>query len=217
MLKFLCRGSGFSGENNAAYVEVGEDLILIDCGYTVFNAIREKLDLAKYNNVYIITTHLHPDHAGSLGQLIMYMRYVLNKKPHILSICEKMQKYLGACGVDRKFYFLKESCPYNIKFIKTTHSEFLDAYGFSLEINGKKIVYTGDTATLDPFEKHIEGAYELYVDVSKNGVIHLKIDEVFEKLIAIQNVGTKVFLMHLDDEEYISKVVQGKLEFAKLA
>ena len=44
MLKFLCRGSGFSGENNAAYVEVGEDLILIDCGYTVFNAIREKLD-----------------------------------------------------------------------------------------------------------------------------------------------------------------------------
>ena len=217
MLKFFSRGSGFSGENNSAYVEVGNDLILIDCGYTVFNALREKLDLAKYTNVYVIITHLHPDHAGGLGQLIMYMGYVLNKKPCVLSACEKMEKYLEACGVDRKLYFLKESCPYNIKFIKTTHSEFLDAYGFSLEINGQKIVYTGDTATLDLFEKHIVGADELYVDVSKNGVVHLKIDEVLERLIVIQNRGVKVFLMHLDDEEYISKVVQGKLEFARLA
>ena len=216
MLKFLCRGSGFSGENNAAYVEVGQDLILIDCGYTVFNTLREKLNLAKYDNVYVIITHLHPDHAGSLGQLIMYMGYVLNKKPYVLSVCEKMQRYLEACGVDRTLYYLKESCPYNIKFIKTNHSEFLDAYGFSLKINGKKIVYTGDTATLEPFEKHIKDADELYVDVSKNGVVHLRIDEVLEKLIAIQKGGTKVFLMHLDDEEYISKVTQGKLEFARL-
>lgn len=214
MLKFLGRGSGFSTSDNSAYIEYDDSLILIDCGNTVFNVLRERVDLSKYDSIYIIITHLHPDHAGSLGQLIMYLGYVLSKKPIIVSECEKMQDYLNIIGVDRSLYNLNSRAISGLKFIKTQHTSLIDAYGFVFEYEGKKIVYTGDTSTLNPFRKDIKEANELYVDVSKKGIVHIQIDDVFQELIQIQDKGTKVYLMHLDDEEYIAKVTQGKLEFA---
>ena len=214
MLKFLGRGSGFSTSDNSAYIEYDDSLILIDCGNTVFNVLRERVDLSKYDSIYIIITHLHPDHAGSLGQLIMYLGYVLSKKPIIVSECEKMQDYLNIIGVDRSLYNLNSRAISGLKFIKTQHTSLIDAYGFVFEYKGKKIVYTGDTSTLNPFRKDIKEANELYVDVSKKGIVHIQIDDVFQELIQIQDKGTKVYLMHLDDEEYIAKVTQGKLEFA---
>ena len=78
------------------------------------------------------------------------------------------------------------------------------------------MVYTGDTSTLEPFKPYLEQADELYVDVSKNGAVHLSINQCLSELLAIQALGTKVYLTHMDDEEYIAKVAQGRLEFARL-
>lgn len=222
MLKFLGRGSGFSYENNSAYMESGNNLILIDCGYTVFNKARKKLDLSKYNTIYIVITHLHPDHAGSLGQMIMYLGYQLSKKPIIVSACEKMQDFLDNMGIDSDLYDLYPNALTRMKFIKTHHSSFCDAYGFEFGVLNdenyriKRIVYTGDTFSLEPFEPYLDKADELYVDVSKGGIVHLQIDEVLPKLLEIQKRGTKVYLMHLDDEEYIARATEGNIEFAKL-
>ena len=216
MLKFLGRGSGFSKSNNSAYIEYAGSLILIDCGVTVFNEVRKNLDLSKYNSIYVIITHLHSDHAGSLGQLIMYLGYELSKKPIIVSECENIQNFLNIIGIDRNLYRFNPNAISGLSFIKTHHTDLLDAYGFVFEYEGKKIVYTGDTSTLIPFRKAIKGANELYVDVSKKGIVHLQIDDVLLKLLQIQDKGTKVYLMHLDDEEYIAEITQGKLEFANI-
>lgn len=58
----------------------------------------------------------------------------------------------------------------------------MDAYGFKLNIHGKSILYTGDTNIIKPFEKYLKNVQEFYVDVSKFGGAHLKIDDVKLKL-----------------------------------
>lgn len=89
---------------------------------------------------------------------------------------------------------------------------YLDAYGFYLYINNKKIIYTGDTSVIEPFLPYLNDANEFYVDVSKNGGAHLKIDDVNEELEKIKDKGIDVFLMHLDDKEYIKNVTNGEFD-----
>lgn len=216
MLKFLGRGSGFSIENTSAFYEFDTSLLLIDCGYTVFNKCREKLDFSKYDNIYIAITHLHPDHAGSLGQLILYLGYALSKTAVIVTKCEKIQEFLDISGINREFYQITDGKEIGITFVRTSHTNLLDSYGFVFQNDGQTIIYTGDASSLDPFEIYLEIADELYVEVSKTGIVHIQIDEVLHKLLDIQDKGTKIYLMHLDDEIYVANATKGKLEFANL-
>ena len=79
LLKFLGSDSGFGAHNNSAYIEERDKLTIIDCGFTVFEQIKEKFDLNKYKEINVIVTHLHNDHAGSLSQLILYAYFIFNK------------------------------------------------------------------------------------------------------------------------------------------
>ena len=47
-LNFLGTDSGFGKNNNSAFIENDNELILIDCGFTVFEKVIKKLDLKKY-------------------------------------------------------------------------------------------------------------------------------------------------------------------------
>ena len=162
-LNFLGRDSGFGKNNNSAFFETDKELIIIDCGITVFEKIKGKFDLSKYDSIKVIITHLHNDHAGSLSQFILYSWFIYNKKVTVLSKCEKIKEYLEITGTIAEAYDIKQ----DIEFIETEHVENLDAYGFYANFNGKNIVYTGDTNTIEPFIPYIEKADELYIDVSK--------------------------------------------------
>ena len=201
-LSFLCIGAGFSMDNNSAYYECEKTLTIIDMGYTVFNTLREERDLSQYEKFNVIITHLHPDHVGSLGQFIMFCKIILGKAVNVYSMCEHLKTYLEITGTTEDAYTLFNKSS-EIEFIKTDHIPYLDTYGFKLKINNKKILYTGDTCILTPFIKYLDDVNEFYVDVSKNGGIHLKYEEVIPELIKIQNRGIQVYLMHIDDEEYI--------------
>lgn len=205
-LTFLGKDSGFGKNNNSAYYIEKNELTIIDCGFSVFEKIKEKLNLEQYNSINIIITHLHNDHSGSLSQLILYLWFVLGKKSTILSQCQNIQQYLDITGTPRNSYILKNNLD-NLKFIKTEHTEYLDAYGFILKINNKTIVYTGDTNTIEPFLPYISKCNELYIDVSRFGGAHLKIDDILDTLISLQKRNIKVYLMHLDDIEYIKKII----------
>ena len=205
-LKFLGKDAGFGDKNNSAYIEIDNDLILIDCGYTVFNEIKKNFDIEKYNSIKVIITHLHNDHAGSLSQLILYSYFVKNKKVIVYCKCEKIQDYLDITGTPIDAYELKQN--QDIEFIKTSHVKYLDSYGFRININGKNILYTGDTNTIEPFMKYINNCNEIYIDVSKYGGAHIKVDDIIETLKQIKSNGTEVILMHLDDKEYIKQIVQ---------
>lgn len=215
LLNFLGSDAGFGEKNNSAYLEVNNELYLIDCGFTVFQDLIKKFDFEKYNKVNVIITHLHNDHAGSLSQFILFMWFVYGKKVTVISTCENIKIYLEITGTPEISYDLKKGLD-NLEFIRTEHVKELDSYGFKWNIGGKKIVYTGDTYTLKPFMESLKNADELYTDISKNGGVHLKYDEAYEQLKNIKQNGTKVVLMHIDDKKYIEEKVRDEFIVTKL-
>jgi len=204
-LTFLGRDSGFGEKNNSAYFEDNNNLFLIDCGFTVFQDLKNNFDLSKYSTISIIITHLHNDHAGSLSQLLLYLWFVLKKKANVITNCVNMKQFLDITGTPSNSYELLNHFP-NLEFIKTEHTPYLDAYGFKLNVNNRNILYTGDTNTLEPFMPFMNNCDELYVDVSKFGGAHLKIDDILDTLMCFKQNGTNIYLMHIDDKEYIKNI-----------
>ena len=204
-LTFIGKDSGFGNNNNSAYIEDNNNLYIIDCGFSVFNVIKNKFNFKKYNSINIIITHLHNDHAGSLSQLILYLWFIHNIKVNIICNCNKIKEYLDITGTPSDAYALKDSLE-NLEFIKTEHTKYLDAYGFKLIINNKNIIYTGDTNTLEPFMPYLDNANELYIDISRFGGAHIKIDDIHENLRTLKQKGIDIYLMHLDDKDYINAI-----------
>lgn len=201
-LTFLGRDSGFGKSNNSAYFEENNNLYLIDCGLTVFQNLKENFNLEKYSKILIIITHLHNDHAGSLSQLVLYLWFVLNKKATIITHCINIKQFLDITGTPHESYDLLDDLP-NLEFIKTEHTPYIDSYGFKLIVNDTNIIYTGDTNTLKPFLPYLSNCNELYIDVSKFGGAHLKIDDILDDLAFYKKRGINIFFMHMDDKEYI--------------
>ncbi|MBQ2153357.1 MAG: hypothetical protein II440_07915, partial [Clostridia bacterium] len=108
--------------------------------------------------------------------------------------------------------------------ISTSHADTLQGkcFGYYITTNEKKAVFTGDTATLEPFEKFIDKSDELYTEIAaRSGGVHLGYtdnDNYYKnKLCAYAENGIKVYLMHMDNESVISKVFSDTLvEFAPL-
>ena len=178
-------------------------------GFSVFEKLKKNFDFNKYNEINVIITHLHNDHAGSLSQFILYLWFVYHKKTMVISKCKKIKEYLEITGTPSEAFRIVETYQ-NLEFIKTDHSPYLDTYGFVLEIDNKRIVYTADTAILSPFIPYLENCNECYVDVSKFGGVHLKFEDIITDLEKIKNKGTSIFLMHIDDWDYISKLNDGR-------
>ncbi len=206
ILIFIGNDSGFGEKNNSAYFEKNNDLFLIDCGATVFNEIKNKFDFKSFKNINIIITHLHNDHAGSLSQFILYMWFIFKKKVNVISNCIHIKEYLDITGTPPESYEVKKELD-NLKFIKTKHTDFLDAYGFIMDIDNKKILYTGDTANLDSFMPYLNNINELYIDVSKFGGAHIKVDDVLDILKDLKTKNIKIIPMHMDDKEYITNLI----------
>ena len=210
-LKFLGIDSGFGFENNSAYAVENNNLLLIDCGGTVFG----KLLMMDQNNGFlktkdridIIITHLHDDHVGSLSTLILYCKYVLNKKPVIYTKCQNIRDRMQICGVLDDFYEVRDYSD-KIEFVKTLHDVSLDCYGFKLDIDGKKILYTGDTSTFQPFIDKLDGVSEIYIDtnIRKNSA-HIYLEDNLEFLKELVNQGYDVYLMHTDDKEKTKELI----------
>lgn len=206
ILTFLGNDAGFGDKNNSAYFEIKDELYLIDCGFSVFNEVKNKFDFNKYKNISVIITHLHNDHAGSLSQLILYLWFIYKKKTNVITNCIHMKEYLEITGTPSVAYEIQNNID-NLKFIKTEHTDYLDAYGFILNIENKKILYTGDTRVLTPFLPYLDNLDELYIDVSKFGGAHLKINDILDDLKQMKAKGIKIIPMHMDDKDYIEKLV----------
>ena len=206
LLKFIGNDSGFGDKNNSAYFEQNNELFIIDCGYTVFNEIKNRFDFSVYNNINVIITHLHNDHAGSLSQFILYMWFVYKKQVNVICNCKYIREYLDITGTPSCAYELKNKLE-NLTFIKTKHTDYLDAYGFVMNINNKRILYTGDTCELESFSPYLNNINELYIDLSKFGGAHLKVDDVLGTLKDLKNKDVKIIPRHIDDKKYVLSVI----------
>ncbi len=215
VITFLGKNAGFGKKNTSAYAIINNRLLLIDCGYTVMTQLQEEKLLENISGIDVIITHMHGDHVGSLSQLALFSYFVLKTPINILTECSEIENFLTITGVSRYCQipgFPTECYTRNndfVTFIPTQHVPELDCYGFSTEVNGINIVYTGDTTTLDPFIEYIHEETQLFVDASVSGGVHLKLEDNLTLLNKLTQKGVNVYLMHLDNELKIREIIKG--------
>lgn len=220
MLTFLGRGSAFTNQHNSAYFTDGNDLVLLDCPMSSFTRLKEK-DLGKYDHIYILVTHTHSDHTSGIAMLIDYCYFTVKTPVTVIAPSDAVYRDLlyflkNLDGCSDAWYELIEAKDLGKSWlsevIPTTHTEELSGkcFGYCLSIDGKTVVYTGDTNTLDPFLKYLGNGSFLYAETSAyKSEVHLFCEEIKEQISELGKKGVHVFLMHLDDEEYIAKTMEG--------
>ena len=218
MLKFLGRGSAFTEEHNSAYFIENDELILIDCPMSAFIRLNDK-NLALFDHIYVLVTHTHGDHSGGIGMLIDLLQFSVKTPITIVAPSKEVEADL--------FYLLSriEGCSSSwyelinvedldkgwfVRSIPTTHTEELEGkcFGFQLKVEGRNVVYTGDTNTLIPYEPYIEKGTYLYCEISAyKSPVHLYCTDVHDKIKDYIASGVSVYLMHMDDERRILQVM----------
>jgi len=202
--------------NNSHLIETSKTTLLLDCGYQIPRQIW------KYNNDsnfvdYIYISHLHADHYFGLSPLLMWMAEEQRTKPLTIFIGPENTKPLkdvleyGYFGITKKLAFplefleLNEQKTYeNEKFFlqiaKTKHS--VKNYAVSVEIDNKKISYSGDGMVTKESEKLYDKSdvliHECYtVEKQLSGHTNLKALIEMIQQIEIKNL----VLTHLQREE----------------
>ena len=228
MLKFLGRGSAFADEHNSAFFKENGDFVLIDCPATAFQKVK-KMEEIKSSDIYILITHTHGDHSGGVGTMLQYAWFALNKKVTIVAPSKSVKNDLLILllmieGCEPEWFNIvtvdELKKDWLISSIPTQHVDTLSGrcFGYYLRIQGNDVVYTGDTATLEPFEPLLKKGVYLYTETAyyKSGV-HLYIRKYLSEFEELSNNGIYVYLMHIDCEEEISKIIEGtKIKLAPL-
>lgn len=228
MLKFLGRGSAFTDEHNSAYFVADDELVLIDCPMSAFLRLNDK-NLALYDHIYVLITHTHGDHAGGIGMLIDLLQFSVKTPITIVAPSKDVEADLFYLisrveGCNSAWYELINTDELDkdwfICSIPTTHTEELagKCFGYYLSVEGNKVIYTGDTNTILPYEKYIESGAYLYTEISAYKTsVHLYCSDMVKKITDYVASGVHVYLMHMDDEKRIAQVMKDTgAEFAPL-
>ena len=162
-LQFFGRGSAFADKHNSAFFIQNNELVIIDCPATTFQIVKN-MDWAKYDNIYILITHTHGDHAGGVGMMLQYVWFAsgMKKRATIVAPSEEVKKDLILLlnrieGCEPTWYSITTAEELNkewlIKSVPTKYTRPLDGkcFGYQFNIDGRNVVYTGDTATLNLF------------------------------------------------------------------
>ena len=164
-IKFIGTGGAFEPEyyNSAALLLFKNTYFLIDAGFTVYPRL---LGLKIFFQIdYILITHLHNDHSGSLANILLHKNfYDQGRKFTILYQSEKFKKQLE----DFLVIQLKNPAKYvdfapletfgGISAVDTfgRHSEGFQTYSFIFEEEKERLVYSGDLGQADFLFGHLQ-------------------------------------------------------------
>ena len=233
MLTFLGRGSAFTDEQNSAYFVKGDDLILIDCPMSSFEKLNNgeinDIDLSAFGHVYVLVTHTHGDHISGIGMLIDLLHFVLRTPITVIAPSKEVETdlhlyFLRIEGCNDSWYELTNTDDFKadwiVKTIPTVHTDELagKCFGYVLNIEDTQVVYTGDTNTIEPFDKDILESSYAYIEMSAfPSPVHLNCIEMHDKICEYTSKGIHVYLMHLDNEKKIADIMKDTgAEFAPL-
>ncbi len=152
-LKFLGTGGSFEPAygNSAAILELNGTNILLDAGFTVYPQLAA-LGLWPLSR-YILLTHLHNDHCGSLANILLHHLFFGNgEKATILYPDEAFRQQIVTFleiqlkEVDKYAVFNPLSAIPGISALNTynRHSENFQTYSYIFEEAHERIVYSGD-------------------------------------------------------------------------
>lgn len=215
MLKFIGNGSAFSKNGNtSAYYKDGENMLLIDCGESVFQEILRKNLLEGVKNLVVLITHSHSDHCGSLSGLVWYCEYILKVKLSILApksvfeILDLMGNHSDSYNkVISQDHFLYSFGPFMFVAVSAEHQKGMDCFGYSMSLDSTMEIhncyYSGDTKSFDAelvnalLENKLN---ELYFDVTEydgDDNVHMNIDKLAS--LVPEKLRSSVYLMHFAD------------------
>lgn len=215
MINFIGKGSAFNTKlgNTSAFIKNNNSLLLIDCGGTVFHRLQELNMFDGLENLYIIITHTHPDHVGSLGEVIFYSYYILNHIPTIFfPNKELLEGFLTSIGVSAEMYKLNSSeiievndtqlGNFRIEFLPVSHVDTIPAYGFIMKLKEKSFYYSGDANNISAnvvdriISGEIDRVYQDTCGLDYEGNNHLSLKKLCS--IVQPKFRNKVYCMHLD-------------------
>lgn len=140
-IDFLGIGSTWNVEqdNTSAYIKKGNKMILIDCGETIARKIIKENILEGIEELYILISHTHSDHIGSLGTLLFYSKY--NKKIKNKIVLPDDQQYvinsLKLVDISSEVEFVDSNTLEKVfkfksfKILRTFHVKNLPCYCFA--------------------------------------------------------------------------------------
>lgn len=237
-LHFLGRGSCYNTKegSNSAFIKHGSVLVLIDCGESTF------ADLMRLNersnildgvlNVYVLITHFHSDHIGSLPSLIYYSTFVqkaditlFTTDVETLSDIINKQLYLDMHEYDRvkakleytliKFYKMFTISMDGINLfvtpMKENHVEMSTGYVIEYIDPGNdddacKIYYTGDTKYANNMAYNLRCDYYYMDSCNKdNSYPHQNVDNIAKTCDLYNIPHDRIRLMHIDDDTVFDK------------
>lgn len=221
LLLFLGRGSAFADEHNSAYFVEDNDLVLIDCPATSYQKVK-KMKWKRFNNIYILITHTHGDHSGGVGTMLQYVWFAsgMKKKVTIVAPSEEVKADLSLLlmrieGCEAKWFNIITANDLHknwlVSAVSTIHVKPLDGkcFGYHLNIHGNNVVYTGDTATLESFTSLLSTGSFLYTEAAYyKSDVHLYLRDMLPEFIQLAENGVHVYLMHLDVEDEIRKLIE---------
>ncbi len=220
MLRFLGRGSAFTDDHNSAFFVKGSKLVLIDCSMTAFIKIK-KMDLTGIESVDLLITHTHSDHISGIAMLIDLFYFTTDIKVTVVAPSEEVKEDLRFSlnrmdGCLDEWYRLVSAQEYEEDFFKaaipTSHTPQLEGrcFGYNLLIDGKNVVYTGDSNTIEPFIPYLTEGTILYMETAFfRSPVHMHIDDMLPFIKDTVAKGIKVYLMHIDNEQEILKKTEG--------
>lgn len=220
-LQFFGRGSAFADQHNSAFFIHNNELVIIDCPAATFQIVK-KMGWDKYDNIYILITHTHGDHAGGVGMMLQYVWFAsgMKKRATIVAPSEKVKEDLILLlnrieGCESEWYNIttaeKLDKEWLIQAVPTKHTAPLDGkcFGYQLNIDGCNAVYTGDTATLDPFAPLLNKGSVLYAEASTfKSDVHLFLEDMLPTYNDLINKGVSVYLMHIDREDVVKELIK---------
>ncbi len=219
LLLFLGRGSAFADEHNSAFFVEDNELVLIDCPATSYQKVK-KMNWEQYDNIYILITHTHGDHSGGVGTMLQYVWFAsyMKKKVTIVAPSEEVKEDLLLLlmrieGCEQEWFDIITADELNKKWfiaaVPTAHVKPLEGrcFGYHLNIHGNNVVYTGDTATLEPFRPLLKRGSFLYTEAAYyKSAVHMYLKDMLAEYISFAESGVHVYLMHLDVEDEIKKM-----------
>ena len=133
-------------------------MVILDCSMSGFARLKN-MNLENVSKIYVLVTHTHGDHISGIGLLIDY-EYIVGKIPVVVvapneEVRNDLEFYLTRMeGISEDWYSLVSSTELEVSWLRaaipTTHVPTLAGrcFGYALRIDGRDVVYTGDTNTL---------------------------------------------------------------------
>ena len=219
---FLGTGDAFSagGRNQSAcLIQHPQATLLLDCGATTLTSLnRYNIPADPIDGILI--SHLHGDHIAGLPFLFLHYMYI---EPRTKSL-----SILGPEGLEGRVRQLYETMypgdaatplPFELVFtevqlrqkysvdiirfepFRVRHQDNPPSYGYTIELDGRRIVYTGDTGWTDELPVRAKGADLFICECSfyeSQAAGHLSYPEIKQRLAGCGH--KKMVLTHLGCE-----------------